>query len=226
MRLFFFFQAEDGIRDLVRSRGLGDVYKRQPCVSSSAPGPSPMKSQSGLRSPTPSTACLRCSQSEQALQAATCLANSCQFSGLTAASRSGIRLGSALSAGSNSFLGAALGIGRTGASRGVATGGWLAKTAGFSAMPDSTGAGFPPATLSCYPGSRCTHSGEIPISTSICSRLRLMPIPCQKSGRLHVRWWPGNSLCAGRFDENRNGDTTRRLAHWMAELQETACWHG
>ena len=41
MRFFFFFflcvcvcvvffcQAEDGIRDLVRSRGLGDVYKRQ-----------------------------------------------------------------------------------------------------------------------------------------------------------------------------------------------------
>ena len=28
--VFFFFQAEDGIRDLVRSRGLGDVYKRQP----------------------------------------------------------------------------------------------------------------------------------------------------------------------------------------------------
>ena len=27
--LLFFFQAEDGIRDLVRSRGLGDVYKRQ-----------------------------------------------------------------------------------------------------------------------------------------------------------------------------------------------------
>ena len=35
----FFFQAEDGIRDLVRSRGLGDVYKRQalkdPSVSDS-----------------------------------------------------------------------------------------------------------------------------------------------------------------------------------------------
>ena len=30
--LFFFFQAEDGIRDLVRSRGLGDVYKRQALV--------------------------------------------------------------------------------------------------------------------------------------------------------------------------------------------------
>ena len=27
--IFFFFQAEDGIRYLVRSRGLGDVYKRQ-----------------------------------------------------------------------------------------------------------------------------------------------------------------------------------------------------
>ena len=27
--MLFFFQAEDGIRDLVRSRGLGDVYKRQ-----------------------------------------------------------------------------------------------------------------------------------------------------------------------------------------------------
>ena len=29
MLCVFFFQAEDGIRDLVRSRGLGDVYKRQ-----------------------------------------------------------------------------------------------------------------------------------------------------------------------------------------------------
>ena len=27
--IYLFFQAEDGIRDLVRSRGLGDVYKRQ-----------------------------------------------------------------------------------------------------------------------------------------------------------------------------------------------------
>ena len=40
---FFFFQAEDGIRDLVRSRGLGDVYKRQglpppPEVSPRRPG--------------------------------------------------------------------------------------------------------------------------------------------------------------------------------------------
>ena len=29
MLYVFVFQAEDGIRDLVRSRGLGDVYKRQ-----------------------------------------------------------------------------------------------------------------------------------------------------------------------------------------------------
>ena len=29
VQFVFFFQAEDGIRDLVRSRGLGDVYKRQ-----------------------------------------------------------------------------------------------------------------------------------------------------------------------------------------------------
>ena len=33
----FFFQAEDGIRDLVRSRGLGDVYKRQFCFNCSNP---------------------------------------------------------------------------------------------------------------------------------------------------------------------------------------------
>ena len=34
-KLGFFFQAEDGIRGLVRSRGLGDVYKRQGSVSNS-----------------------------------------------------------------------------------------------------------------------------------------------------------------------------------------------
>ena len=34
-----FFQAEDGIRDLVRSRGLGDVYKRQHDVSVVLPQP-------------------------------------------------------------------------------------------------------------------------------------------------------------------------------------------
>ncbi len=29
VRRFFLFQAEDGIRDCLLSRGLGDVYKRQ-----------------------------------------------------------------------------------------------------------------------------------------------------------------------------------------------------
>ena len=33
--LFVFLQAEDGIRDLVRSRGLGDVYKRQGMIDGS-----------------------------------------------------------------------------------------------------------------------------------------------------------------------------------------------
>ena len=37
--IVFFFQAEDGIRDLVRSRGLGDVYKRQQL----SPGHSPVQ---------------------------------------------------------------------------------------------------------------------------------------------------------------------------------------
>ena len=35
----FFFQAEDGIRDLVRSRGLGDVYKRQLLTFDDGPNP-------------------------------------------------------------------------------------------------------------------------------------------------------------------------------------------
>ena len=37
-RGFVFFQAEDGIRDLVRSRGLGDVYKRQGHAAAAHPG--------------------------------------------------------------------------------------------------------------------------------------------------------------------------------------------
>ena len=42
----FFFQAEDGIRDLVRSRGLGDVYKRQP-GHRPAPGFAPASNEAG-----------------------------------------------------------------------------------------------------------------------------------------------------------------------------------
>ena len=36
---FVLFQAEDGIRDLVRSRGLGDVYKRQLLQAAAAQRP-------------------------------------------------------------------------------------------------------------------------------------------------------------------------------------------
>eukprot|EP00658_Telonema_sp_P-2_P010032 TRINITY_DN13757_c0_g1_i4.p1 TRINITY_DN13757_c0_g1~~TRINITY_DN13757_c0_g1_i4.p1 ORF type:complete len:102 (+),score=40.44 TRINITY_DN13757_c0_g1_i4:18-323(+) len=35
---FFFFQAEDGIRDAQESRGLGDVYKRQVSTQSTGGG--------------------------------------------------------------------------------------------------------------------------------------------------------------------------------------------
>ena len=44
--LFCFFQAEDGIRDLVRSRGLGDVYKRQMLVEDAAGSRSPVRDAS------------------------------------------------------------------------------------------------------------------------------------------------------------------------------------
>ena len=43
----FFFQAEDGIRDLVRSRGLGDVYKRQRALPAGA-GPGAAQPERGL----------------------------------------------------------------------------------------------------------------------------------------------------------------------------------
>ena len=47
-RAFFFFQAEDGIRDLLRSRGLGDVYKRQ-IRATSSPRNSSVVSRRGAR---------------------------------------------------------------------------------------------------------------------------------------------------------------------------------
>ena len=47
----FFFQAEDGIRDLVRSRGLGDVYKRQAILKAAM--------NAGGGGTTPRTLCLR-----------------------------------------------------------------------------------------------------------------------------------------------------------------------
>eukprot|EP00658_Telonema_sp_P-2_P068212 TRINITY_DN57150_c0_g1_i1.p2 TRINITY_DN57150_c0_g1~~TRINITY_DN57150_c0_g1_i1.p2 ORF type:complete len:103 (+),score=24.47 TRINITY_DN57150_c0_g1_i1:66-374(+) len=41
---FFFFQAEDGIRDAQESRGLGDVYKRQYSNPSALAPPRPCSS--------------------------------------------------------------------------------------------------------------------------------------------------------------------------------------
>ena len=47
MRGIFVFQAEDGIRDLVRSRGLGDVYKRQGLFVQRDEHPAPDADQPG-----------------------------------------------------------------------------------------------------------------------------------------------------------------------------------
>ncbi len=49
---FFFFQAEDGIRGLVRSRGLGDVCEGQPARPGlSAAGGAPMHGPAGAAGP-------------------------------------------------------------------------------------------------------------------------------------------------------------------------------
>ena len=54
---FFFFQAEDGIRVLVRSRGLGDVYKRQAGLT--VPGRTPRRDR--FDHDEPRTSGIRCS---------------------------------------------------------------------------------------------------------------------------------------------------------------------
>ena len=51
--MVFFFQAEDGIRDLVRSRGLGDVYKRQALMEAMVPRAAPVKGQRSTVSKKP-----------------------------------------------------------------------------------------------------------------------------------------------------------------------------
>src|SRR5678815_6070767 len=52
MLSFFFFQAEDGIRDAQESRGLGDVYKRQPsCKTLAHSRLSPFTSTNDLIAP-------------------------------------------------------------------------------------------------------------------------------------------------------------------------------
>ena len=58
MFFLFFFQAEDGIRDLVRSRGLGDVYKRQLEEQQAEPGTTfdPEQHEALLAAPSDSVA--------------------------------------------------------------------------------------------------------------------------------------------------------------------------
>eukprot|EP00658_Telonema_sp_P-2_P072216 TRINITY_DN6138_c0_g1_i2.p1 TRINITY_DN6138_c0_g1~~TRINITY_DN6138_c0_g1_i2.p1 ORF type:complete len:131 (+),score=46.09 TRINITY_DN6138_c0_g1_i2:16-408(+) len=47
---FFFFQAEDGIRDAQESRGLGDVYKRQDLTQTQTPSGAATASKSDPQS--------------------------------------------------------------------------------------------------------------------------------------------------------------------------------
>ena len=64
--MFVFFQAEDGIRYLVRSRGLGDVYKRQDQASMrnrrtcrpDAKGAAQVEDTTSARVPMRGTGCL------------------------------------------------------------------------------------------------------------------------------------------------------------------------
>ena len=51
--VYFFFQAEDGIRDLVRSRGLGDVYKRQARDSAAGAHGGSHQARQRARAPSP-----------------------------------------------------------------------------------------------------------------------------------------------------------------------------
>src|SRR5674536_383269 len=57
MLCFFFFQAEDGIRDAQESRGLGDVYKRQSLNSQAS------QAQSNNTNVTPAAVILKVDQS-------------------------------------------------------------------------------------------------------------------------------------------------------------------
>mgnify|MGYP007068840634 CR=1 FL=1 len=51
----FFFQAEDGIRDAQESRGLGDVYKRQPLRSSRRIWPLRLVPSASISAATPAS---------------------------------------------------------------------------------------------------------------------------------------------------------------------------
>ena len=67
-----FFQAEDGIRDLVRSRGLGDVYKRQEPVSRASATRRSLSAAGATTSSTPS-ASIMVPESSLSNRPSTCL---------------------------------------------------------------------------------------------------------------------------------------------------------
>ena len=69
----FFFQAEDGIRDLVRSRGLGDVYKRQAMPARRCSPSSPPSSPPGCLPGLPTTALRRSERFCASLPSSCCL---------------------------------------------------------------------------------------------------------------------------------------------------------
>ena len=150
--------------------------KGSPLTSSSAPGPSPTNSQSGFRSPTPSTACLRCWNSGQALQAATPAARSGQFQRVDRQPTPA-----------------------------------FAEAAGPAERPSALTpkpALFPAPALRA--ASRRRQIGVRPISASICSRVRLIAVPCRKPARPRARQPPDNTPAARRSAKSRNGD--RRLS--------------
>eukprot|EP00656_Telonema_subtile_P015944 TRINITY_DN18392_c1_g1_i1.p1 TRINITY_DN18392_c1_g1~~TRINITY_DN18392_c1_g1_i1.p1 ORF type:complete len:293 (-),score=62.15 TRINITY_DN18392_c1_g1_i1:18-836(-) len=89
----FFFQAEDGIRDLVRSRGLGDVYKRQPPRTSltrpiGALRPQPRAGSAGIRARPVLGATSSCTGCNRWIERCVCSATHSTASAEPAASRS------------------------------------------------------------------------------------------------------------------------------------------
>ena len=69
---FFFFQAEDGIRYLVRSRGLGDVYKRQARARKTRAS-SPSSTRCGTGRPVSATSSLTMTKAMEVSRVAPCL---------------------------------------------------------------------------------------------------------------------------------------------------------
>src|SRR5665647_3865902 len=86
---FFFFQAEDGIRDRSPSRGLGDVYKRQvvsgwissPSTDETSSGTSGAADRSGAACALPRTAPVFGSRRRLSVTLGPVGSNSCEVTG-------------------------------------------------------------------------------------------------------------------------------------------------